>query len=157
MEIVKTIADSMTEQVHVIMPAYINGAERLFGGQLLAWLDTVAGIVGRRHAEHNVVTACIDNLQFKESAYLNDTIVIIGRVTYVSNSSMEVRIDTYKEDTQGMRRPINRAYFVMVALDEKGQPVRVPRLEIETESQRAEWQGGQMRQQLRRERRQKGY
>ena len=33
---------------------------------------------------------------------------------------MEVRVDTYVEHLEdGMRHPINRAYFTMVALDEK--------------------------------------
>ena len=35
---------------------------------------------------------------------------------------MEVRVDTYVEHMEdGMRRPINRAYFTMVALDEDEQ------------------------------------
>lgn len=157
MEKIKTVAESRTEQVHVIMPAHINSGGRLFGGKLLQWIDTVAGIVGRRHAEHMAVTACIDNLQFKEGAYLDDTVVIIGKVTYVSNSSMEVRVDTYVEDSKGMRRPINRAYFVMVALDEERKPVRVPRLKVKTESEKAEWEGGILRHQLRKERRLAGY
>ena len=157
MEIEKSIEESMAEQVHVIMPAYINGAERLFGGKLLEWIDVVAGIVARRHAGCSVVTASIDNLQFKEGAYLDDTVVVMGKMTYVANSSMEVRVDTYIEDVKGMRRPINRAYFVMVAPDEEGKPVRVPRLKIETESERAEWEGGVLRSQLRKERRKEGY
>ena len=106
MEIVKTVAESRTEQVHMIMPSHINGSDRLFGGRLLEWIDVVAGIVGRRHSGHNAVTACIDNLQFKHGAYLDDTVVIEGKVTYVANSSMEVRVDTYVEDSKGMRRPM---------------------------------------------------
>lgn len=157
MEKIKSIQDSLTEQVHVIMPSHINSAGRLFGGRLLEWIDTVAGIVGKRHSEHMAVTACIDNLQFKEGAFLDDMVVIRGKVTYVSNSSMEVRVDTYVEDNKGMRRPINRAYFVMVAVDEEGKPVRVPRLKVETESEKAEWEGGILRYQLRKERRREGY
>lgn len=157
MEKIKTVQDSLTEQVHVVIPQHINSADRLFGGRLLEWIDEVAGLVGKRHSEHTSVTASIDNLQFKEGAYLDDTIVIIGKVTYVSNSSMEVRVDTYVENRQGMRHPINRAYFVMVAIDADGKPVRVPRLQIETEAERAEWEGGIKRHQLRKERRKMGY
>ena len=43
----------------------------------------------------------------------------------------EVRVDTYVENIQGTRRPINRAYFVMVSLDENDNPLPVPRLLIE--------------------------
>lgn len=157
MERMKSVQDSLTEQVHVVIPSHINSAERLFGGRLLEWIDEVAGIVGKRHSEHMAVTACIDNLQFKEGAFLDDIVVLRGKVTYVSNSSMEVRVDTYVEDRQGMRKPINRAYFVMVALDSEGKPVRVPRLKVETESEKAEWEGGVLRHQLRKERRKAGY
>ena len=154
---IKTVADSKVEQVHLIMPGHTNGLKRLFGGQLLSWIDEVAGIVARRHAECTVVTACIDNLQFLEGVHQNDLVVIIGKVTYVSNSSIEVRVDTYDEKMDGIRKPINRAYFVMVALDEEGKPVRVPRLQVETESEKAEWEGGILRSKLRKERRKAGY
>lgn len=58
---------------------------------------------------------------------------------------MEVRVDTYVEDKQGMRRPINRAYLTMVALDENDHPIQVPGLIIETEEQRGEWEAAQKR------------
>jgi len=70
---------------------------------------------------------------------------------------MEVRIDTYVESMEGMRKPINRAYFVMVALDEEEKPVKVPRLIVETEAQRAEWEGGKKRTELRKLRRREGF
>ena len=92
-EITKTINDSKVEQIHLLMPTHINGFGRLFGGQLLAWIDEVAGIVAKRHSESIAITAAIDNLQFKEGAHVNDTIVLIGYLTYVGNTSMEVRVD----------------------------------------------------------------
>lgn len=153
----KRVEDSRTEQVQLLMPSHINGTSRLFGGKLLEWIDVVAGVTARRHSECNVITAAIDNLQFKAGAYVNDTLVLIGRITYVGNSSMEVRVDTYAEDLSGIRRPINRAYLVMVALDKEEKPVRVPRLIIESEAQKAEWEGGIKRNELRRVRRMEGY
>ena len=32
---------------------------------------------------------------------------------------MEIRVDTYIEDLEGMRRPINRAYLTLVAMNAK--------------------------------------
>jgi acyl-CoA hydrolase len=139
------------------MPDHINGMGRLFGGKLVEWIDIVGGIVARRHCECNVITAAIDNLQFKEGAFLNDTLVLVGRLTYVGNTSMEVRIDTYVEDLKGIRKPINRAYLVFVALGDEGKPVKVPRLLLDNESERAEWQGALKRNELRRTRRIEGY
>lgn len=54
-------------------------------------------------------------------------------------------------------RVINRAYEVMVALDENDNKVEVPGLIVETESEKAEWLGAQKRNELRKERRREGY
>ena len=105
----KRVEDSLTEQTYLVMHRHINGYGRLFGGQLLAWIDELAGIVAKRHSESEITTACIDQLNFKHPAVLNDTLVMIGRVTYVGRTSMEVRVDSYVESLNGMRKMINRA------------------------------------------------
>lgn len=153
----KHVEDSRTENTYLIMPKHINGYGRLFGGILLQWIDEVAGIVAHRHAGSIVTTACVDNLNFKAGAYLGDTVVLIGRMTYVGKTSMEVRVDTYAEDADGTRRMINRAYEVLVALDENDKKIEVPGLIVETEAQRAEWIGGERRYELRKQRRKEGF
>ena len=62
----------MTEQTYLLMHRHINGYGRLFGGQLMQWIDELAGIVSMRHAGGRITTASIDNLNFKAGAYLND-------------------------------------------------------------------------------------
>ena len=154
----KRVEDSLTEQTYLVMHRHINGYGRLFGGQLLAWIDELAGIVAKRHSESEITTASIDQLNFKHAVMLNDTLVMIGRITYVGRSSMEVRIDSYVEDLNGMRRMINRAYVVMVAIDVKtGKAKPVPGLIVETESQKAEWKGGIRRTELRKQRKLEGF
>ncbi len=148
---------SLTEQVHIVMSEDINGAGRLFGGRLVEWIDEVAGIVGLRHSGHNVTTAAIENLQFKEGAYIGEIIVLIGRVVYTGRTSMEVRIDTYREELSGMRYPINRAYLTMVALDERDKPVPVPKLKIESETEKAEWEYALARRESRKKRQTEGF
>lgn len=154
----KKVSDSLTEQIHTIIYPDINGFGRLFGGQLLLWLDEVAGATARRHCGHNVTTAAIDNLQFKSGAYLNDVIVLIGRVTHVGSTSMEVRVDTYKEEANGTRHPINRAYFVMVCMGEDGKPAEAPPLIISDDpSEQMEWENAKKRRELRLTRRKEGF
>ena len=149
--------DACAEQVHIIRPEHINGSGRLFGGQLLMWIDELAGIVATRHSESRITTASIDNLNFKKAVFLNDTVVLIGKITHVGRSSMEVRVDTYVETLDGMRHVINRAYVVMVAIDEEGKAVPVPGLIVGTESEKAEWEAGEKRYQLRKQRRLEGF
>lgn len=157
MEIKKKVQDSKTEQVYVIRSQHINSQGRLFGGYLMQWIDEMAGIVSRRHSGKIVTTASIDNLNFKAGAYRNDMVVLVGKITYVGHSSMEVRVDTYVEDYNRVRKSINRAYIVMVAIDGEGKPVKVPGLEIRTETERAEWDGGEKRYKLRKQRRVEGF
>ena len=148
----KRVSDSKTEQVQIIMPAQINGFKRLFGGQLVQWIDIVAGVVARRHSNRNVTTVSIDNLHFKEAAYVNNTMRLVGRITYVGNTSMEVRVDTFVESLSGEKRLVNRAYLVLVALDDTERPTKVPGIILETEEEKAEWEAGEKRNALRKQR-----
>lgn len=153
----KTVEQSKTEHIQIIMAEHINGYDRLFGGRLMEWIDIVAGVVARRHTGMNVTTVCVDNLVFKAAAKINELVLLTGRVTYVGNTSLEVRVDTYVEHGDGTRNMVNRAYIVMVALDENERPAKVPGLIMQTEAQRLEWEAGEKRAQLRKQRRIQGY
>jgi len=154
MRTVKSVQDSLTEQQYLIRPTHINHYGRLFGGELLKWIDELAGIVAIRHSGCTITTAAIDNLQFKAPAHEGDLIVLRGMVTYVGRSSMEIRVDTYKEETGGTRTLVNRAYIDMVAINSEGVPVEVPDIRIETEEQQQEYAAAQKRKALRKQRRQ---
>lgn len=148
----KKVADSVTETVHIVRPNHLNGAGRLFGGILMQWIDEVAAIVAKRHCRRNVTTVSVDNLHFIRGAYPNDDIVMIGKLTYVGTTSMEVKVDTYVEDKKGERIHINQAYLTIVALDENDRPTKVPGLYLKTEEEKKEWERARERTQARRSR-----
>lgn len=154
---VKRVEDSLTEQQYLICPAHINHYGRLFGGQLLKWIDELAGIVAIRHCGATVTTAAIDNLQFQAPAYAGDMIVLRGMVTYVGNTSMEIRVDTYREALNGDREIINRAYIDMVCINCRGLPQEVPDLLIETEEQKWENEAAKKRKEMRKQRRRENF
>ena len=149
----KTVDDSRAETVHIVRPNHLNGANRLFGGILMQWIDEVAGIVAKRHCMGNVTTASVDNLTFLHGAYQNDMVVIKGKLTWVGNSSMEVCVDTYVENLNGHRERINNAHFMMVALDENDKPAQVPKLILQTEDEHLAWAHGEERRRIRNQRR----
>ena len=120
----------------------------------MQWIDEVAGIVAKRHSMRNVITASVDNLRFLKGAYQNEMVVIVGKLTYVGTTSMEVRVDTYVENKTGTRIAINRAYFVMVALDENDKPIQVPKLILETDDEKLAWEHGEERRRIRIKRKQ---
>lgn len=148
----KTVAASRAEQVHIVMPADVNAGFNLFGGMLMQWIDVVAGVVARRHSGCEILTAAVDHLEFLAPAHLNDTVTLMGRVTYVGNTSMEVCVETYVERLShpNERLHVNRAYLTMVALDRENRPAQVPMLELRTEEERADFEAGKRRREMRR-------
>lgn len=150
--IYKTVKDSIVETAHIVRPNHLNGANRLFGGILMQWIDEVAGIVAKRHAMTNVITASVDNLTFLKGAYQNELVIIKGKVTWVGKSSIEVCVDTYVENAKGERSRINNAHFMMVALDANGKPTKVPQLILETDDEKLAWEHGVERQNIRKKR-----
>lgn len=132
----------VTTGVQIVLPQHCNGYEkpRLFGGQLMSWIDIIAAVAARRYARCAVTTVRVDNLTFLEPAYLNDTVVQEARVTWTGRTSLEVRVDTYVERIDRSREAVNRAYLVFVAIDGEGRPVPVPSFTPETEEECAEYE-----------------
>lgn len=145
----RKVSESVVETVHIVRPNHLNGAERLFGGILMQWIDEVAALAAKRHSHRNVITASVDNLRFLKGAYQKDVIVIRGKVTYVGRTSMEVKVDSYVEKIDGKRILINRAFFTMVALDDSDRPTEVPGLRLETGEDRQEWEKAKLRREMR--------
>ncbi|MBQ3053486.1 MAG: acyl-CoA thioesterase [Clostridia bacterium] len=136
----KRVSESATSYVEIVNFSHLNGYKRIFGGQLMSWIDTVAGVVARRHSENNVATVTVDNLNFKLPAYRNDTIYIEGKITAAFNTSMEICVKSYVEELNGERTLINTAYLVMVALDIYDKPTAVPKLILETYDEKKEYE-----------------
>ena len=153
----KKVSDSYTEQVQLLTKANMNGYNRLFGGTLMEWIDVVAAIAARRHSGRNVTTAVVDTLQFKAPAHTNECLVLRAKLTYAGRTSMEVCVKTYIEGLNGERELINKAYLVMVALDENEEPCEVPKLIPETDEEKNEWESAKRRNALRKKRRAENY
>lgn len=154
----KPVEFSQVENVYVVRYENINPMGRLFGGQLVSWIDEVAGACAMRHTGLHVTTASIDNLIFKRGAYLSDVLVLLGRMTYVGRTSCEVRVDSFVEDKEGLRHVINRAFLTYVAIDEEGTPIEIPYgLEVKTVAEQARWDGALLRRSNRKSREQIGF
>lgn len=140
-----------TTSVQIVLPQHCNGYERprLFGGQIMAWIDIVGAVAARRYAQCGVTTVCVDNLNFLSAAYLNDTIVQEAVVTWTGTTSMEVRVDSYVEQLDGSRRRVNRAYAVFVALDENDNPAPVKPFVPQTDAQKREYAAAEQRRRIR--------
>ena len=141
----------ITTSVQIVLPQHCNGYKkpRLFGGQIMAWIDVVGAVAARRYTHSAVTTVCVDNLNFLSAAYLNDTIVQEAVVTWTGRTSLEVRVDSYVEQLDGTRKRVNRAYVVFVALDENDQPAPVPPFVPGNEAERREYEAAIERRRIR--------
>ena len=155
----KSPSESKVEWFKAVQKGDINVNNGLFGGALVGWMDEVAGITAIRHCGRTVTTAAIDNLTFKKGLVLGDLVVIEAKVTYVGNTSLEVRVDVYKEDVdKGKRYPVNRAFFTEVCIDDEGKPMKIPYdLRIETVSEQADYEGAKKRIAYRKQRMNEGF
>ena len=135
----KRVNDSLTTQVQVLGQEDLNGYSRLFGGRLMSWMDIVAAVCARRHAGCNVTTARVEGLEFHYPARANDLMQLNARIAYTGTTSMIVRVEAFVEQMDGQKRLTNRAWFVMVALDENEKPTPVPGIRLETEEERQIW------------------
>ncbi len=154
----KTPADSHTEATHLLRHEDINGTGRLFGGRLMEWIDDAAGIAAKRHCGASITTACVDTLEFRKPAFLDDVVAIVARVTYVGRSSLEVRVDSYVEEVAtGTRTLVNQAYLTEVCVDESGRPQTIPYgLALTRASEYQEWEAALFRREVKIARRQSG-
>ena len=142
---------SVTTSVQIVLPQHCNGYEhpRLFGGQIMAWIDVTGAVAARKYTRTNVTTVCVDNLSFMAAAHLNDVIVQEAVVTWTGNTSLEVRVDSYVERLNGSRYQVNRAYLVFVALGPDEKPVKVAPFTPQTPEETAEWEAAERRRTIR--------
>ena len=151
----KKVSDSYLEQVHVVEPQHLNHMQTLFGGQLMSWMDTMAGTTGSRYSGGGATMVAVDEMQIMSPARLGDTLYYKAKVTNVGRTSMEIFIQVEAEGPVGKRRLISEAFILTVALDENGRPTPVPPLIIETKEEQELWEAGEKRKERRNSRRAK--
>ncbi|MFH1752807.1 MAG: acyl-CoA thioesterase [Candidatus Omnitrophota bacterium] len=134
----KGISDSETILSEVMMPVDANHYGSVHGGTILKLVDEAAFVAATKHARKNVVLASMDHMLFKNPVNLGDMLNIKARLYYVGASSMDVEVEVEAEKLkEGKTLHIGSAYLTMVALNERGKPVRVPRLILKTDSEKA--------------------
>lgn len=127
--------ESVTKMDHIVLAPHTNGQGRLFGGQLMSWLDITGAICAMRHSDYDVVTVKADDLEFVRPAMINDIVTVSAKIFYAGNTSMRIRVCAHVEPRGDNKSPqlICSSIFIYVAIDEEGNKVSVPKLIIEGE------------------------
>lgn len=133
----KTIKESYTVLSEVMMPVDANHYGSVHGGTILKLVDEAAFVVATKHARTNVVMASMDHIAFNHPINIGDILNIRAQLCYVGKSSMEVEVEIETERLkEGKVLRIGSAYLTMVALDDKGKPVKVPELIFKTKREK---------------------
>lgn len=146
----KTAKESFIIMTELVLPNDTNVFGNLMGGRLMYWMDIASALAAGKHCNSPVVTASVDNISFENPIKLGNVVHIEAKVTRAFNSSMEVHLKVWGEDTtQQYRYKSNEAYYTFVALDPNRKPRPVPQLIPETEEEQKLFEGALRRRQLR--------
>ncbi len=145
----KTSKESLAVNTEIVLPNDTNTLGNLMGGRLLHWMDIIAAISASRHSQRIVVTASVNNVSFNQPIKLGAIVTLQAKVSRSFNSSMEIFIDVWIEDTyNGKKQKCNEAIYTFVAVDQMGNPIHVPELVPESEEEKARYASALRRRQL---------
>ncbi|MBT2216987.1 acyl-CoA thioesterase [Virgibacillus dakarensis] len=131
------IQDSKTIQTRLVLPPDTNHLDTMFGGKVLAYIDEIAALTAMKHAKSAVVTASIDSVDFLSAAKVGDSLMLEAFVTYTGTSSMEVYVKVTARDLiKNEERLTTESFLTMVAVDQEGKPIAVPKVYPETEEEK---------------------
>lgn len=128
----RTVSGSRSELIRWMSIQDANSAGFVHGGVVMRMCDEAAGIAAIRHSGCRVVTAGMDRMTFLHPVYVGELLRCSASVNAVWRTSMEVGVRVEAENAvTGEIHATGTAYLTMVAVDEKGEPIPVPPLEVE--------------------------
>ena len=137
-----------------MMPQDANVLGHVFGGTILAMMDTTAAVVAFRHARSACVTVSIDRVDFREPIHVGDLVIMKASCNFAGRTSMEIGVRVEAEDmVTGRRRHTNSCYLTFVAIDRNNRPVEVPRITPGSSEEQRRYEAAQARRQRRLEER----
>jgi acyl-CoA hydrolase len=117
-----------TRFVEMVFPEHANHYGTLFGGHALSLMGKAAFVAATRHARCSVVMATSDKVEFHEPVRIGELVELTARVERVGRSSMTVAVSVIAErPATGHRRIAMHGSFEMVAVDEAGRPMPLPK------------------------------
>ncbi len=120
------IKDAETRIFKVVFPNTTNHYDTLFGGTALQMMDEVAFITATRFARKRMVTVSSSKIDFNKSIPADTIIEIVGQVSRIGNTSVDIRVEIFKEEMyEEKREKAIEGVFTFVAIDEHKKPIQV--------------------------------
>ncbi len=134
----------------LMTPDLVNFGGKVHGGALLKLLDEVAYSCAARFSGHYVVTLLIDDARFRAPVHVGELVTFLARVNWVGRTSMEIGVRVMAEAHRTrVERHVMSSFVVMVAMNEAGSAVEIPRFEPADEIDRGRWQAAERRREIR--------
>ena len=122
----KRLEASKTSIFKAVFPNTTNHYDTLFGGTAMQLMDEVAFIAATRFARKKVVTISSDRINFKSPIPAGTIIELVGQVSKVGNTSMDVKVDIYLEEMYSTTRAkAISGSFTFVAVGDDKKPVSI--------------------------------
>jgi len=120
------IKNSETRIFKAVFPNTTNHYDTLFGGTAMHLMDEVAFITATRFTRKIVVTVSSDRIDFKKPIPAGTIIELIGKVSKIGNTSLDVKVEIYIEEMYSNKREkAITGNFTFVAIDENKKPTKV--------------------------------
>lgn len=120
------IEESTTRIFKAVFPHSTNHYDTLFGGTAMHLMDEVAFITATRFTRKKVVTVSSDRIDFTRPIPAGTIIELIGKVAYVGNTSLKVKVDIFIEEMYSqVREKAISGTFTFVAIGDDKRPVRI--------------------------------
>eukprot|EP00501_MAST-03F_sp_TOSAG23-6_P002179 GSMAST32.ASY1.ANO1.2279.1 assembled CDS len=134
----------------------INGLGILRGGFIMKLMDNAAGIAAYKHCKTNIVTACIDHLNFHVPIYAGNVLHVTSVPIFASSRSLQILVVVMAEDLITRRKfKAVTGIFTFVSLGENRNPLTITQLTPETLDEKTLYQFGKVQYEVQKEKRRK--
>jgi acyl-CoA thioesterase YciA len=105
------------------MPANTNPRGDMFGGWIMALMDSAGAMTAVARARGNVATVSVSNIVFLRPVQVGDTVCCYTDVTGIGRTSITLCVEVWVlRGGQGHRIKVTEAEFTFVAINDKGRP-----------------------------------
>lgn len=126
MTIEERIKQSTTNIFKAVFPNTTNHYDTMFGGTALHLMDEVAFITATRFSRKMMVTVSSSQIDFQQPIPHGTIIELIGKVTRIGNTSLDISVDIFIEQMYSeQREKAIEGKFTFVAIGEDKKPVSV--------------------------------
>jgi acyl-CoA thioesterase YciA len=107
-------------------PAEINVNGHIFGGWVMAQMDSAGGVHARNQVKGPVATVAVDAMRFHKPIEVGDLVTCYTRIVRIGHTSITISVETWAARDSGMAQVhVTSGNFVFVALDADGRPTEI--------------------------------